>query len=328
MRIPRFEYVRAGSIEEGVEVLGRHGEKAKVLAGGTDLLVNMKYGVVRPEVVVSVKGIPELQGIAIKEQARIGSCVNLTDLAGNGPVGEKYPAFGEAVRSVASKHIRNMAMLGGNVCLDTRCWYFNQSRLWRDGRERCHKAGGSVCHAIKGSTRCHAINGSDTAPVLVALGGKIVVAKKGGSRTIPARDFYQDDGIRHTALEAGDLVTGVDLPDEGGRSTFIKVSMRKGLDFAVGNIAAWVKGNGKGLSGARLVIGSIASRPIFLERASKAVMDSGLTEKGIAEAAGIGRMELGTLTNLFSTAGYKRHLTEVLVKRALEELRSGKTGSR
>jgi CO/xanthine dehydrogenase FAD-binding subunit len=243
---------------------------------------------------------------------------------------EKFPAFHTAVRAVASQHLRNMATIGGNICLDTRCWYYNQSKLWRDARELCHRTGGTVCHAIKGATRCHAINNSDTAPMLVALDAKIAVAGKGQQRLIPAKDFYQDDGIKHTVLEPGEMVTAIQLPagNETSHSAFIKVSMRKGIDFAMASIAAVVNANGKGVSSARLVIGSIASRPIMLEKASQVILESGLTEKSIDKAGEVARTELGILTNLFTSAGYKRQLTEVLVKRALNEIKekTGKAG--
>ena len=149
------------------------------------------------------------------------SGANLTDLAAQCRHRGKVPGFQSGgARAVASKHIRNMACIGGNVCLDTRCWYYNQSKLWRDARERCLRTGGSVCHAIKGAARCHAINSSDTAPVLVALDAKISVMKKGEKRLIPARQFYCDDGIRHTILEPSAMVTSIHLPDGNGSEPF------------------------------------------------------------------------------------------------------------
>jgi len=325
MRLPRFEFLKPASLEESLTLLEKSVRKAKVLAGGTDLLVNMKYGVLRPETVISVKGIPELCSISSDEggHTTIGACVNLSDLAENVTIAEKFPALHSAVKSVASKHIRNMASIGGNICLDTRCWYYNQSKLWRDARELCHRTGGSVCHAIKGSKRCHAINASDTAPALIALDAKIAVMKKGQKRLIPAKEFYRDDGISHTVLEPEEIVTSIQLPEGNGntQSTFIKVSMRKGLDFATGSIAAHAIENGKGVSGVRLVVGSIASAPVLLDKVSQVIMESGLTEKSIEKAAETARSEFRTLTNLFTTAGYKRHLAEVLVRRALSELK-------
>jgi 4-hydroxybenzoyl-CoA reductase subunit beta len=324
MRLPHFEYVKPATLEEGLNVLQKSGKNARVLSGGTDLLINMKYRVVRPEVVIGVKSIPDLCRISsdTKGNTSIGAGVTLSDLASNTSLAEEFPAFNHAVKSVASKHIRNMASIGGNICLDTRCWYYNKSKLWRDSREVCHKLGGKLCHAIKGSERCHAINSSDTAPILITLDAKVKVAKKGNERVISIKDFFQDNGAQPTVLEPEEMVTSLLLPKNNGfsRTTFMKVTSRKGLDFAMGSIAVKVQENGNGLNEVRLVIGSIASAPIILKKAAQVVMESGLTEGAIEKAALTARSELGTLTNLFTSAGYKRHLAEVLVKRALLEL--------
>jgi 4-hydroxybenzoyl-CoA reductase subunit beta len=332
MRLPCFEYVRPKTVEEALSVLAQSNAKARILAGGTDLLVNMKYRVVCPDTVVSIKSIPELCRVSSDTQGHttIGACVNLSDLVNTGSVAEKFPALAQAVRAVASKHLRNMACIGGNICLDTRCWYYNQSKLWRDAREHCHRTGGTVCYAIKGANRCHAINNADTAPALVALDANIEVMKKGQKKIIPAKDFYRDDGIRHTILEPSEMVTSIQIPEGAGssRSAFVKMCMRKGFDFAMASVAARVSLNGAGVKDARLVVGSIASAPLVLPKASQVIMDSGLTEKSIEQAGAVARTELGILTNLFTSAGYKRQLTEVLVKRALNELKdkTGKTG--
>ena len=331
MRLPRFEYVRPKTIEGAVAAIAPPNRKTKILAGGTDLLVNMKYRVVCPDTVVSIKHIPELCAISSANgHMAIGACANLTDLANNKSMMEKFPAFHKAVRAVASQHLRNMATLGGNICLDTRCWYYNQSKLWRDARELCHRTGGTVCHAIKGANRCHAINNSDTAPVLIALDAKIAVAGKGQPRLIPAKDFYQDDGIRHTHLEPGEMVTSLHLPEENDacRSAFIKLSMRRGIDFALCSIAARANVNGAGVTDVRLVLGSIASMPIVLEKAAQIITETGLTDSAIEKAGEVARTELGIITNLFTSAGYKRQLAGVLVKRALNEIKekTGKAG--
>lgn len=324
MRLPHFEYVKPATLEEGLDALTKYGKNARVIAGGTDLLINMKYRVVRPEVVIGIKSIPDLCSIVTDNNGTtsIGACVTLSGLASHPSLAEEFPAFNNAVKSVASKHIRNMASIGGNICLDTRCWYYNKSKLWRDSKEVCNKQGGRQCHAIKGSERCHAINSSDTAPVLIALDAKVNVAKKGNERVLPVKDFFKDNGAQPTSLEPEEMVTSLTIPKakEGNRTIFIKVTTRKGLDFAMGNIAAKVQENGDGFKDLRLVIGSIASAPIILKKAAQVVMDAGFTEASIEMAALTARSELGTLTNLFSSAGYKRHLVEVLVKRALTEL--------
>lgn len=325
MRLPRFEYVKPESVEECLTILEKSGRNAGVLAGGTDLLVNMKYGVKRPEKVISIKTIPGLCNAPSTANGylHIGPCNILSDLTANSLITEKYPALSVAIKSVASKHIRNMASIGGNICLDTRCQYYNQSKLWRDSRAACYKTGGSVCHAVKGSNRCHAINSSDTAPILIALNAEIVAQKSGHERAIPIKDFYQDNGAQPTALNPDELLTSIKIPDsaDNSHSAFIKLSFRKGIDFAVGSIAAHISGSSKKCKAVRLIIGSFASAPLSLEKAANIIAESGLTDKSIETAAETARSELGTLTNLFTSAGYKRDISKPLVKRALLELK-------
>jgi 4-hydroxybenzoyl-CoA reductase subunit beta len=325
MRLPRFEYVRPKTIDEALSVLDQRGEKARILAGGTDLLVNMKYRVVCPDIVISIKSIPEMSAVLSESSGytSIGSCANLSDLVNNKSISNKFPALAKAFRSVASKHIRDMASIGGNICLGTRCWYYNQSKLWREARQRCHRTGGEVCHAIKGAGRCYAINSSDTAPVLVSLAANIEVIKKGMRRLVPVQEFYRDDGIRHTALGPSEMVSSIQIPDENGNASgaFAKLSMRKGIDFAMASVAARVISDGRRVLNARIVAGSISSAPILLHKASQVIMESGLTEKSIAQAAAAARGEIGITTNLFTSAGYKRQLIDVLVKRTLNELK-------
>ena len=325
MRLPRFEYVKPASLKEGLAILQEFGKDAGILAGGTDLLVNMKYGVVRPEKVVSIRTIPELCSISEdgRQNLRIGACVPLSALAENALISEKFPALRDAIKSVASRHIRNMATLGGNICLATRCWYYNQSKLWRDARKPCHRAGGSVCYAISGSKRCLAINNSDTTPALMALNAQIVALKKGHERVIPIADFFRDDGMRHTVLEPEEIVTAILVPeiDPAFRTVFIKTCSRRGIDFAIGDIAAALSGTRKKVTAARIIIGSISSAPVSLGKAAGIIMESGLTDKSIEAAAEAARSELGPLTNIFTPAGYKRDLVRALVKRALVDIK-------
>jgi CO/xanthine dehydrogenase FAD-binding subunit len=166
--------------------------------------------------------------------------------------------------------------------------------------------------------------------MLVVLAANIEVMKKGQKRVVPAQEFYRDDGIRHTALAPSEMVTGIQIPDPHGSAytTFIKLSMRRGIDFAMASIAASVTANGNGVHDVRLVLGALASQPKSLARASQVILESGLTDKAIEKASEVARTELGVLTNLFTSAGYKRQLAEVLVKRALNELKAktGKSG--
>jgi 4-hydroxybenzoyl-CoA reductase subunit beta len=326
MGLPQFDYARASSLQEGLELLAQSGGNAAILAGGTDLVVNMKHRVVQPATLVGIRSLPELTTISEDKEGAvlIGACVILSDLVSHPIISEKLPALRDAVHAVASKHIRNMATIGGNICLTNRCWYYNQSREWRAAIAPCLRTGGNLCHAIKGAKHCHAVNNSDTAPMLMALDAQVCLCAKGRERWVPVREFYREDGRTHTALESNEILTCIRIPKsaEDARSVFIKIAHRKGLDFALGSIGASITQDGKHPSDAALVINSIGSKPIILKKAASIIMESGLGEQAVAHAAQEARSETGPVTNLFSSADYKRQLVETLTKRALLELQA------
>jgi len=333
LRLPRLEYIKASSLNEAVATIAESGDKAKILAGGTDLLVNLKHRIIKPHLLVGIKSIPELTTFetADNEKIRFGASSILDDIAGNSEVKNKLGILHQSIKSLASKHIRSTATLGGNACLDTRCWYYNQPKLWRDSRELCYKTGGDTCHAIKGSDHCHALNSSDTSPVMIALDAVFTVAGKKGNREVKASDFYKDNGKDYIEIGNDEILTSISvtIDEENSELTsFQKISSRRGIDFAYGNIAVCLKGKkGKGFSESKIVIGGMTSSPVLLEKASAVISESGLTKNAIGEAAGLASTELGTLTNLFTSAGYKRKIASALVKKALYTI-SDKTKKR
>ena len=160
MLLPQHNYVKPATLEDCLEELGRAGEGGLVVAGGTDVIFNMRLKLFRPETVISVRRLPELQQVEELPDGglRIGASCRLADLAENALIQERFPAFHESIQAVASQHIRNMGTLGGNICLETRCWYTNNSDQWREGKETCFKTEGDLCHVIKSSARCHSLN--------------------------------------------------------------------------------------------------------------------------------------------------------------------------
>ncbi len=326
MRLPQFEFVKPTSIDEGLVVFEAAKGRARLLAGGTDLLVNMKLGVSKPETVISIGAIPELTTVSKANDGsfRIGACCTLSSLQEHAELLEQFPAVVGAIKSVASKHIRNTATIGGNLCLENRCWYFNQSNLWRSSRALCFKTGGDLCHAIKNSTRCHAINNSDTAPALLAASAHVIARRPGRERAIPLEEFFNNDGLVPNVLLAGEILTEIVLPPRGSdvHSTFIKVCDRKGIDFADGSIAASIRTEPGGKSEVNIIAGSLTSAPLRLTKAETIVRESGLTETGIASASTVEKSEYGVFTNLFTSAGHKRTLINMLVKKTLYDLKA------
>jgi 4-hydroxybenzoyl-CoA reductase subunit beta len=333
MLLPPHSYHKPATLDECLEALASldkdrvAGEdrlaKVQLVAGGTDVIFNMRLQLFHPENLVSIRRVPELQQIEELDDGglRIGAACRLVDLADDPRVAQRYPALKSAIDAVASVHVRNIGTLGGNICLETRCWYTNNSAEWRSGRDGCFKTDCELCHVIPSSQHCHAINNADTPPALIALNATLTLQSIRGVRDIPIADFYNRDGIDHMALESGEMVTHVTLPPSDARSVFIKFTPRKGMDFSLGAVAARCDGQGEQASNVAIILGSVSSAPIILDVASQIIEREGLTDDAIRHAQESLRPELGELTNLYAKATYKKQIAKVLVKRALTALR-------
>jgi 4-hydroxybenzoyl-CoA reductase subunit beta len=330
MLLPEHNYLKPADLDECLNALAELSagsanrlDKVQVIAGGTDVIFNMRLRLFEPANVVSIRRLPELQ--QVEELAdgglRIGAACRLIDLADNPLIQERYPALKDAVDAVASVHVRNIGTLGGNICLETRCWYTNNSEEWRLGRSGCFKTDCEYCHVIPSSQICHAINNADTPLALIALDAVLTIQSAGNTRELPVSDFYRRDGIDHMDLKPGELVTHVTIPPCSDRSVFIKFTPRKGMDFSLGAIAARCDGAGDQAQHVRIVLGSISSAPIELAAAPRVLEQQGLGDAAIERAQVTIRDELGELTNLYARATYKKQIAKVLVKRALVALR-------
>jgi 4-hydroxybenzoyl-CoA reductase subunit beta len=323
MQLPEFEYLKPDSLAEGLEALARHGKDATIISGGSDLLINMKFRLDTPKVLISLNSLPELQAIEAQSDGglRIGAGCKLTQLAASDLLEEHYPALHASIFSVGSRHVRNAGTIGGNICLDTRCWYTNQSEKWRETRDGCFKTDNELCHVIKSASKCHAINSSDTGPVLMVLGASVILASVDGEREVPMMEFYNNDGVDHTVLNAGEILVAVTLPPPEGRAIYAKLAQRDGLDFASGTFAAAIHGSNDKPEFVCMVMGSVGPEPKALTESAQIILDSGLNDESIEAAALAARSSLGEVTNLFTPSGYKRRLVKALVKDALSEMR-------
>ena len=318
MLLPDHEFIKPTTLAETLATLTAADGEIKILGGGTDVVFNMRGRLFQPDVLLSIKDLPELQAVVIVADGalHIGAGCRLTDLERHAEL-RLWPGLVAAVSAVASRHVRNMATLGGNLCLDTRCWYVNQSAEWRAAKGPCMKTGRDHCHAIKTSPVCVALNASDIAPALIALDATIHLASAGGERDLPLADFYTDDGADHTVRRDDEIMTAVTVPAACGPMTYIKETARKGNDFAYGTIAAHLAPGG----GARIVIGALTGRPSLLLEPARIVNEQGLDDAAIEAAVEATRGELGALTNLYTPAAYKTALARGLVRSALLRLR-------
>jgi 4-hydroxybenzoyl-CoA reductase subunit beta len=323
MLLPAHDFQKPASLDEGLQLLAANASGTKIAAGGTDVTFNMRGKLFQPEVLLSIKDLPELKGVSQQKNGsiRIGAGNRLTDLERDPLIVEQLPSLVPALRAVASRHVRNMATIGGNLCLDTRCWYTNQTAEWREAKGGCLKTGVDACHAIKSSQICVALNASDTAPMLIALNAVVTLQNATGKRDVPLQEFYTSDGDAHTVRRPDEIMTAVTVPLCNDRTLYLKETARKGNDFSYGVIAARADGHGEQTDNIRLVLGSLTSQPLVLNEPAKLAVSQGLSDAGIKAAMEAARDDLGTLTNLYTPAIYKRRLGRTLVRLALEGLR-------
>lgn len=322
--LPIFEYHRPRTLAEATGLLAALGDKAMILAGGTDVLPNMKQGLFEPEHVVSISALEELRGIGFTREPDgashlvIGSGMRLAEIAESLLVTRAAPALAEAAGLVGGPHHRAMGTLGGNICLDTRCRYYNQTYFWRKALGFCLKKDGTVCHVVKGGAKCVAAASNDSAPALIALDAELLLLGKAGERRVRAVDFYTADGIRNTVLEPGEIVVSAAIPVLAGRrSAFEKLRKRGAIDFPLLSIAARVdRDPDGGIVAVDVVVSALGARPRRVRAAAK--IAAGALESGLADALAKGAFaECKPLTNLDEEAEWRREMVPVLVKKAV-----------
>ncbi|HXH81879.1 MAG TPA: FAD binding domain-containing protein [Candidatus Tectomicrobia bacterium] len=320
LRLPAFSYVAARSLGEAVRAVADAGPDGMLVAGGTDLFPNMKRRQFEPKTLVGLRAVRELRGVRGSARAglTVGACETLAVVARHPEVARAYPALARAAGVVSSPQLRNMGTIGGNVCVDTRCNYYNQTFEWRKAIGFCMKKDGDICLVAPGSPRCWAVSSSDTAPALWALGARVRLVGPGGERTIPIGALFRDDGIQYLAKRADEILTELELPPaDGWRSAYLKLRRRGAFDFPVLGVAAALRMEGRIVREARIVLGAVASQPREATKAAEALAGRPLTEEVIAEAAAIAAGPAKPLDNTDLTHPYRKKVTRVYVARAL-----------
>lgn len=321
LRLPPFRYLAPRTIEEAAHMLAREGEQAMLVAGGTDLFPNMKRRQFTPPVLIGLRGIASLKGIngSPDRGMRVGAGVTLTTLAEHPAILEYYPALAIAAGSVSTPQLRNMGTIGGNVLLDTRCNYYNQTEFWRHSIGYCMKKEGDVCLVAPGSPRCWAISSADTAPVLVSLDAQVRLVSIRGERLIPVRELFRDDGMYPYTKAADEILTEVLLPPAAGwHSTYVKLRRRGSFDFPILGVAAALRFAGDGtIADARITLGAVASHPVEAHDAAKRLVGQRLTPELIEEVATLAARRAKPLDNADLTINYRKQVTPIYIRRAL-----------
>ena len=323
IRLPRFEYRAPRSTAEAADLLAAAPGDAMLLAGGTDLLPNMKRRQQTPRMLVALGGIAELRAHANGAGHRLGAGITLSTLVRDAGIRRDCTALWEAAAQVATPHLRAMGTLGGNLCLDTRCNYYDQSYEWRKAIDFCMKKDGDRCWVATSSPTCLAVSSTDTAPALIALRARVTLVSARGRRDLDVADLYANDGMHYLTRRPDEILTAVDIPDTTGwRSTYWKLRRRGSFDFPVLGVAAAVRLARDGsVEDARIVLGAVASRPLAADRAAASLVGRPLTDDAIAEAAGLAFAVAKPMDNTDFALVWRKRVTRDFVGYALRDLR-------
>jgi 4-hydroxybenzoyl-CoA reductase subunit beta len=342
MRLPLFEFRAPRTLEEAARILDGEGVNAMALAGGTDLLPNMKRRQQVPRTLMSLRHIENLHALRLGDSlsqhansplgdsggrghsdTRLGACVTLSEIAGDSRFRNGLTALAQAASFVATPQIRNMATLGGNLCLDTRCNYYDQSYEWRKSIDFCLKKDGTTCWVAPGSPKCMAISSTDTAPALMALGARVRLVSHAGEREVPLAELYNADGLDYIQRKPNEILAEVLLDSlHGWKSTYWKLRRRGSFDFPVLSVAAAARFSSNGvIEDARIVIGSVASRPLVATDAAKFLIGRALDRDVITEAASLAARIAKPLDNTDFDMTWRKKVAGEFVTYALRELR-------
>ncbi len=324
MSLPSFEVVRPRTLEGALEELERHGPDAQMIAGGTDLVPSLKQGLFSPRVLVDLKGVRELDFIRFDREAglELGALTTITRLAQSPVVAEYFPVLQAAAKTVASPLLRNMGTLGGNLCLDTRCLYYNQSAFWRESLGYCLKKEGTVCHVAPGSSVCWAVFSGDTAPALMTLAATVRLASPRGEREIPLRELYVNDGWVRLTKRHDEILTAVRIPlsSAGWKGTYKKLRIRNSIDYPLAGVAVAMRWASDGVcQDVRIALTAVNPAPRLVEAAARLKgkrYDPSLVDEVAHEAIRTAK----PLRTSASTMEYRRHMVRVFVRRALNEV--------
>jgi 4-hydroxybenzoyl-CoA reductase subunit beta len=322
--LPQFKLLRPQTVQEAVSLLAKHaGQGARatqVIAGGTDLIPSMQQKLFEPEYVLDIRHIVALKGIRQTETGtEIGALTTLTEIEHSDFLRQHYSVLTEAASTVASPVLRNMGTIGGNICLDTRCLWYNQSLTWRKACGFCIKKDGDLCHVAPGGTKCWAAFSGDTPAALLCLDAEIEIVSAGGTRRIPLDEFYTGDGENHRKLQVSELVTRVFLPASAAdyRGVYRKLRVRGSIDYPLAGVAVALKRSNAHVTDARIALTAVNPAPVLIKGASERLRGQTI-DAALAEAVGdLAATTAKPLTTSALTPEYRREMIRVFTKRAL-----------
>ncbi|OGP77216.1 MAG: hypothetical protein A2V86_00715 [Deltaproteobacteria bacterium RBG_16_49_23] len=325
MRLPQFEYVEPKTLKQASKTLASD-KRTVALAGGTDLLVNMKHRVIEPKRIINLKTIPKLNHVAAgKEGLRIGALATLHDISSSLVIKERCPALAQAAREVGAYAHQAMGTLGGNLCQGNRCRFYNQSAFWRGVRPPCFKVAGKVCYVVPKSKECHSAYCGDLAPVLIALDAQMKIAGPEGERSLPLKKLYTHNGIKPLSLKKGEILREILIPPSSGKTLYLKWRFRDSLEFPILSLALHIEKDGKDqVKNGRIVFSAAGRGPVEAVLAEKMMKGISFDEAMIERISDQAVKEISPMRTSIHSPAYKRKMAGILLKQALEQLRNAK----
>ena len=332
--LPEFRIVNPKTLAEAIAARADN-PNALPLGGGTDLVVNIRRGIVAPPVLIDMNRVQELHAIHADEKSlELGASVTLSEIAAHPAINKHHPVVAQAAAHIAGPTHRNMGTVGGNLCLDTRCIFYNQSEWWRDANNHCLKTTGTICHvAPKSRGVCFATFSGDLAPALLTLGAEVDIAGPSGKRTIPLETLYigfarqdvpvtetQGDGKYYLSLRPGELVTAVRAKNTNGlRSAYDKIRIRRSIEYPVAGVAVALRKDKGRLTDLRIAFTGTNPRPVLLAGTDK-LCDGGVDERVVKGLDALVRDQIMPMKTTFTPGHYRRRVAGVLARRLLTRL--------
>ena len=321
MSLPEFRLLRPRAIDEAIALLGKYTGNIRVLAGGTDLIPSMRQKLFEPEYVLDLHSVADMRGIRPQSDGavEIGALTTLSVIEKSPYLRQRFSVLTEAAATVASPVLRNMGTIGGNICLDTRCLWYNQSLTWRKGCGFCIKKDGDLCHVAPGGSKCWAAFSADTPAALLCLNAEIEIAGVNGARRIPLQDFYTGDGENYRRLLPGELVTRVFLPAESAdyRGVYRKLRVRGSIDYPLAGVAVVMKRSNGHVADARIAMTAVNPAPLLVKPAGEMLIGKAVDEALAGAVGDVAARTAKPLTTSALTPEYRREMIRVFTKRAV-----------
>lgn len=327
--LPEFEYLAPSTLDEAVSLLAEHGDDARLVAGGTDILPNMKHGLLEPRVLIGLTALADLDFIRQTDShVEIGALTRLATLRDSLLLKARLPSLASAAGQIAGPQLQNMGTLGGNLCLDTRCVYINQSHFWRESLGYCLKKDGTACHVVVGGKNCVAANSSDSAPVLISLGAEVVLTSARGERTIPVGSLFKHPGDDHLTIAGDEILSRVRVPRLPSRTftAYEKLRIRKSIDFPIFSCALRVTRSDAGTcTHFGMAANALGARPKDLSSLGKLILGQTVTHEAVEAIAQKARKKCVPLTNINVDPDWRRAMVPVIVRKLFAPLLENST---